>query len=88
MSVGHADYLKLGDWNAICDVCGRKFKASELKERWDNAMVCTNDWEPRQPQDFVRGVPDGQAAPWVRPEPEPIWVAGQAPSDFIPPEDG
>ena len=26
------------------------------------------DWEPRQPQDFVRGVADIQAPKWARPE--------------------
>ena len=31
-------------------------------------MVCSGDWEPRQPQDFVRGVADKQAPPWARPE--------------------
>ncbi len=85
MSKGHADYLALGDWNALCDMCGKKFKASELQERWDKAMVCKDDWEPRHPQDFVRGVPDIQTPPWTRPVPAPTWVAGQAPEDFVPP---
>ena len=60
-------YVK-GDWNAICDVCGRKYKASLLKQRWDGLMCCPQDWEIRQPQDFVRGVPDPQLVPWVRDE--------------------
>jgi hypothetical protein len=38
-------------------------------------MCCDDDWEIRQPQDFVRGVPDTQIAPWLRPEP---------PDSFIP----
>lgn len=58
-----------GDWIADCDVCGRKYKASALNERWDGLMCCDDDWEIRQPQDFVRGVPDTQIAPWLRPEP-------------------
>ena len=58
-----------GDWIADCDVCGRKYKASELTQRWDGLMCCDDDWEIRQPQDFVRGVPDTQIAPWLRPEP-------------------
>jgi hypothetical protein len=58
-----------GDWIADCDVCGRKYKASALTERWDGLMCCNDDWEIRQPQDFVRGVPDTQIAPWLRPEP-------------------
>jgi hypothetical protein len=38
-------YLKLGDWNGICDVCGEKYKASQLYLRWDGLRVCREDWE-------------------------------------------
>lgn len=31
-------------------------------------MVCEGDWEPRQPQDFVRGVADKMAPPYSRVE--------------------
>ena len=64
-----------GDWEAICDVCGRKYKASRLKQRWDGLMCCPQDWEIRQPQDFVRGVPDPQLVPWVRDEAQDQYVA-------------
>ena len=57
-----------GNWNAVCDVCAQKYKASEIKKRWDGLMVCPNDWEARHPQDFLRAVPDRQAVPWSRPE--------------------
>ena len=57
-----------GDWNAVCDVCAQKYKASLMRKRWDGLMVCPNDWEPRHPQDFLRAVPDRQAVPWNRPE--------------------
>lgn len=57
---------KSGDWNAICDSCGRKFKASQLKQRWDGFMVCKDDWEPRHEQDFVRARMDKISVPWVR----------------------
>ena len=57
-----------GGWKVICDVCGRLFKEHDLQRRWDGVMVCSGDWEPRQPQDFVRGVADKQAPPWARPE--------------------
>jgi len=59
----------------MCDVCGRKFKASKLKMRWDGIMACPQDWEPRQPQDFVRGVPDPQLVPWVRDEATDTFIA-------------
>jgi len=57
-----------GGWNVICDACGRKFKDSDLQLRWDGLMVCSSDWEVRQPQDFVHGVADIQAPVWVRAE--------------------
>ena len=76
--MGRADYWKPGDPNAICDVCGFKYKLSELKKRWDNLMVCPEDWEPRQPQDFVRGVKDQRPIPNARPENPDVFVTGFA----------
>lgn len=64
-----------GDWKALCDVCGREYKASQLQKRWDGLMCCQQDWEIRQPQDFVRGVADTQIAPWTRPEPSDNYTA-------------
>lgn len=66
---GNKDYLDLGNWNALCDVCGFKFKASELRRRWDGFMCCASDWEQRHPQDLIRLKPDKQAVPWARPVP-------------------
>jgi hypothetical protein len=63
-----------GDWKALCDVCGREYKSSQLKQRWDGLMCCHQDWEIRQPQDFVRGVADTQIAPWTRPEPSDYFI--------------
>lgn len=63
-------YYKSGDNNAICDVCGRKFKASALRKRWDGVMACGEDWEPRHSQDFVRAVKDTQVPAFTRPEGE------------------
>lgn len=57
-----------GDWNAICDVCGFKFKASQLRLRWDGLRVCDTDWESRHPQELIRPIPDQPALPWTRPE--------------------
>lgn len=65
--MGRADFLRLGSWNAICDRCGAKFKAEDLHLTWQGYRVCLRDWEPRQPQDFVRGVPERIAPPWTRP---------------------
>lgn len=66
---GPRTYLKLGDWNTVCYQCGFKRKASELVRNWQGYRVCPEHNEPRQPQDFVRAVPDVQAPPWAQPMP-------------------
>ena len=66
--MGASDYYRHGDHNGICDRCGFKYKFSELRKTWDNLWVCHFDWEPRQPQDFVRGRVDRQVVPVSRPE--------------------
>lgn len=71
--MGKSDYFKSHSWNAQCDRCGFKYKSEQLRKEWTGLRVChgegTNDcWEPRNAQDFVRGVRDQQAPPWVRPE--------------------
>lgn len=71
---GPRDHFILGDWNAICDVCGFKRKASEMKMRWDGVMCCKEDFEPRPMQDYVRGVEDNQTVPWTRPEAPDVFL--------------
>jgi hypothetical protein len=58
----------LGDFNRICDRCGFQYKASETRKEWTGLIVCDRCWEERHPQEFVRGVPDKQAAPEPRPD--------------------
>ena len=68
-----------GKWNALCDVCGFKFKSSDLKERWDGLFVCKEDWEQRHPLDFERGTKEDTSVPWARPEGEDISVSPPTP---------
>ena len=70
---GRADYFALGDWNVVCYQCGRKRKASTVIKHWQGYYVCKEHWEPRQPQDFVRNVPDIQTPPWAQPMPAPVF---------------
>ena len=56
------------EYSALCDVCKFKFKASQLRLRWDGLMVCKEDWEPRHPADFFRGRNDSHVLPWTRPD--------------------
>jgi len=73
-------YLILGDHNAICDVCGFQYKGSQLKKRWDGALVCHKDFEQRHPQDFVRAVPERQSVRDARPLPELVFITGNGPT--------
>ena len=41
---------------------------------WNGLIVDQNVWEPRQPQDLVRGVPDIQSVPDARPLGQNIYV--------------
>lgn len=59
--------LALGEWNAECDVCGFKFKACDLRQRWDGMMVCEDDYEERHPMDFFRGVEEQNNVEYVIP---------------------
>lgn len=88
MSTG--GYYAPGDWNALCDICGLAYKASLLRKNWQGLMVCSRDFEPRQPQDFVRSVPDVQTPPWTRPRPAAIFALAEfitedSETNFIPP---
>jgi hypothetical protein len=65
---GRADFLDVGDWNAACSMCGRKRKASTLVQNWQGQWRCPEHNEPRQPQDFVRGVADVQTPAFVQRE--------------------
>ena len=68
-------YLKLGAWNSICDVCGFKYKAFQLRKRWDGLMVCKDDWEPRHPQDLIKIPKEDVSVPWSRPEQADTFIA-------------
>lgn len=66
-----ADTFQAGQWNAICDRCGFKYKSGQLRKEWTGLMVCygteTNGcWEPRHPLDSLRGKSEKMATPWVR----------------------
>lgn len=58
-----------GDFYVICDECGFKKRSSDTRMRWDKLRVCSSTcWEPRHPQDFVRGRKDKQRVANARPE--------------------
>ena len=63
------NYYKAGEWNLICDVCGKKIKAGISKQRWDGFRVCPSCFEERHPQDFVRARQDKISVSFSRPIP-------------------
>lgn len=75
---GRADFLRLGDWNTVCYQCGFKRKASQLIRHWQGYYVCPEHWEMRQPQDFVKGIPDNQTVPWAQVIPATVFNYNQA----------
>jgi hypothetical protein len=66
--MGKKDYWKRGSINVICDRCGAKAKGGELILEWNGLRVHTKCHEPRNQQDFLTGVPDGEPKPYTRPE--------------------
>ncbi len=85
------NHLILGNWNALCDSCGRKFKATDLKKRWDGLMVCREDWEQRHPQDLLRVQREQISVPFARPYPAEDtylpWNYSEFPKDILPLDD-
>lgn len=81
---GRADYLLLGDWNTVCYQCGRKRKASMLVRNWQGFYACPEHNEPRQPQDFVRAMPDAQTPPWTQPMPADSFICRPNAQSAIP----
>lgn len=64
-------WYKHGSWNVLCDVCGFKRKAEDVRKNWKGLFVCADScWEPRHPQDFLRGVEEKAAPDFIRNEPE------------------
>lgn len=59
----------LGDSKAACDVCGFDYKQSQLRKRWDGAMVCDKDWEARHPLDSLVARSERQLVIDARPAP-------------------
>ena len=64
-----------GQWNVICDSCGRKIKSGIAKLRWDGFIVCPEDYEMRHPQDFVKSQTDKISVPFTRPIPTEVFIA-------------
>ncbi len=58
----------------ICDRTGFERHIEDCRYEWTGALVMKEEWEPRQPQDFVRGVPDGRPVKDIRPDSKPEFI--------------
>lgn len=56
------------------DRSGFTRRAGETRSEWNQLIVGTDLWEARQPQDFVKGVPDNQTVPDARPIPPAVFT--------------
>lgn len=73
-SPNEGDSWVSGDHWLICDSCGFKYRYSDMRLRWDMMMVCYKDWEPRHPQEFVKGIAEKIAVDIARPDSEPVYI--------------
>lgn len=67
------NYYISGEWNVTCDVCSKKIKSGEAKQRWDGLIVCPSDFEHRHPQDYVKAKVDKITVPFTRPRPVDVF---------------
>lgn len=67
----------------ICQLSGFKFPMSELVKQWDGAIVHRRFVDKRNPQDFVRGVPDNQRPNRVSPEPPDVFISTPVTADDL-----
>lgn len=73
-----------GSGYGLCDECGFKYRLEEMRKRWDGAFVCQKDWEPRHPQEFLRGKQDRIKHPGpIRPEPTDVFVTTEVTQDDL-----
>lgn len=60
-------HYKPGSFYRICDRTGFATRSERTAMEWNNLIVRDGVFEPRHPQDFVKGVLDNQTVPLARP---------------------
>jgi hypothetical protein len=69
------DGSRRGGFWRIDDRTGFRVRGDESIKEWTGAIVARGDYEPRHPQDFVRGKADRVAVPDPRSEPADTFQA-------------
>lgn len=60
----------------VCDISGQDFYADEVRKNWRGLIVGLDNWEPRHPQDFVKGRIDRQRVEGPRPDTDATLTLG------------
>lgn len=72
--MGRKLHFKAGSFYRVDDRTGFPQRAERTRKEWNGLIVDQARWEPRQPQDLVKGVPDLQSVPDARPLGANIYV--------------
>ncbi len=65
--MGRQLFFRPGSFYRTDDRTGFPQRAERTRKQWDGLIVDERVWEPRQPQDLVKGVKDKQSVPDARP---------------------
>lgn len=65
---------RMGSFYRSDDRSGFTVRAEQTRQEWQDLIVDEKLWEPRQPQDLVKGVADDQTVPNARPVPPATFV--------------
>lgn len=71
--MGRHYHFRLGSFYRADDRTGFPQRAEHTRAQWNRLIVDESVWEPRQPQDLVKGVRDQQSVKDARPPAPPIW---------------
>lgn len=67
-------HYRPGSFYRICQRTGMAIRAERTQREWQGLIVRREVFEPRQPQDFVRGVNDIQTVPYALPRSPNVFV--------------
>ncbi len=63
-----------GGWFAVCDRTGFRLPNTACQFEWDGLLVWDRVWEVRQPQSYLKGIPDNMSVPYGRPMQDPVFL--------------
>jgi hypothetical protein len=75
--------IRPGDNVFVCDRSGQEHYASEGEMEWNGLFVHRSHYEPRQPQDFVKGLLDRQVVSITRPVQDPDFITTPITADDL-----